>query len=220
VSVGEYENEPVRGLPEYLPPGETLVWQGAPDYKTMARRVFHIRSVSIYFALLIAVHFAVQTSQGGSLSAVALGSSWMLGLGFLAVGILSLLAFAYARTTVYTLTDKRLVLRFGVAMPMMVNIPLSIITAADMRQFGDGSGDVILSLEQRKRLSYMMLWPNVRSWRINPTQPALRSLADAEDFARKLAAVVDSASHSKVEQQATVSSRGSSINDAGMLGAS
>jgi hypothetical protein len=186
----------------------------------MARRVFHVRSVSIYFALLIVVHFAVQTTQGGSLSAVALGSSWMLGLGLLAVGILSLLAFAYARTTVYTLTDKRLALRFGVAMPMMVNIPLSIITAADLRQFGDGSGDVILSLDQRKRLSYMMLWPNVRSWRVNPTQPALRSLADAEDFARKLAAVVDSTSPSPTEQRATVSSRASSIHDAGMLGAS
>ena len=26
----EYEDEPVEGLPEYLPEGETMVWQGRP----------------------------------------------------------------------------------------------------------------------------------------------------------------------------------------------
>jgi hypothetical protein len=42
MSVGEYEDEPVRGLPDYLPDDETLVWQGEPDFKVMARRVFSV----------------------------------------------------------------------------------------------------------------------------------------------------------------------------------
>ena len=33
---GDYEFEPVPGLPEELPPGEMLLWQGAPDWKTIA----------------------------------------------------------------------------------------------------------------------------------------------------------------------------------------
>ena len=191
MSVGEYENEPVRGLPEYLPDDETLIWQGEPDFKVMARRVFHLRSVSIYFAVLIAVHFGFQLSQGGGISEVLLGSSWMLGLGLLAVGILSLLAYAYARSTVYTLTDKRLVLRFGVAMPMMVNLPLQIVAAADMKRFEDGSGDIVLTLSQRKRLSYMMMWPNVRPWHFSPTQPALRSIRNVDALAAALASVAE-----------------------------
>lgn len=208
MSVGEYEDEPIRGLPDYLPSDETLVWQGEPDFKTMARRVFHVRSVAIYFAILIVVHLAVQASGNASLAEVILGSAWMFGLGVLAVGILSLLAFAYARTTIYTLTDKRLVLRFGVAMPMMVNIPLSIVTAANMRRYDDGSGDIVLSLEQKKRLSYMMLWPNVRGWRINPTEPALRSIANVDALAESLASVVSSATSTDVQESTTVSGHG------------
>ncbi|MDP5053071.1 MAG: PH domain-containing protein, partial [Congregibacter sp.] len=100
MSVGEYEDEPLRGLPEYLPPDETLIWQGEPDFKVMARRVFHVRAVSLYFAALILVHLAFQASGEATLTEVLLGSSWMVGLGILAIGILSLLAFAYARTTV------------------------------------------------------------------------------------------------------------------------
>ncbi|EED32385.1 photosynthetic complex assembly protein [gamma proteobacterium NOR5-3] len=219
MSVGEYEEEPVRGLPGYLPPDETLIWQGEPDFKVMARRVFHVRTVSLYFAALIAVHLAIQASGSASLAEVILGSTWMVGLGTVAIGILSLLAFSYARTTVYTLTDKRLVLRFGVAMPMMVNIPLSIVTAADMRRFSDGSGDIVLSVDQKKRLSYMMLWPNVRSWRINPTQPALRSVANVEELAASLASVVSSATKPARAESTSVTSQNAD-NHSAMLSAS
>lgn len=190
--IGEYENEPVRGLPEYLPAGETLIWQGSPDFRVMARRVFHLRTVGIYFAALILVHVASQLYKGAALAEVALGASWQLGLGLLAMGILAALARAYARSTVYTLTDKRLVMRFGVALPMMVNLPLEIVNSADLRGFKDGSGDIVLTLNRKKKMSYMMLWPNLRSWHFSPVQPALRSLGDARSVAAALASVVNS----------------------------
>lgn len=234
MSVGEYEDEPVKGLPEYLPPDETLVWQGAPDFRTMARRVFHLRTVSLYFAILIVIQVAVQASGGESLNSILFSSSWMVGLGLIAMGILALMAFAYARTTVYTLTDKRLVIRSGVAMPMMVNLPLSIVTAADLRRFPNGSGDIVFSTKPRKRLSYMMLWPNVRSWRINPVQPALRSVANIDEVARKLASVVDSSmpgtakdkvsthsdSHDQSHDNSSNNSSNNSSQNTAMLGAS
>ncbi|GAB5414631.1 MAG: photosynthetic complex putative assembly protein PuhB [Congregibacter sp.] len=190
MSVGEYEFEPVRGLPEYLPEGETLIWQGSPDARTMGRRVFRVRVVAVYFAALIAVHLGFQLSQGRSVGETLLGSSWMLALGVAAVAILAGMAAAYAKTTVYTLTDKRIVLRSGVAMPMMVNIPLNTVTAADMRAFGDGSGDIIFSVERRKRLSHILLWPNVRPWKFTPVQPAFRSVQNIEAVAAALASVV------------------------------
>jgi len=203
MSVGEYEDEPVRGLPGFLPADETLIWQGEPDFKTMARRVFHVRNVALYFALLIVIHVAVQATGSTPLADIILGGTWMVGLGLLAIGILSLLAFAYARTTVYTLTDKRLVLRFGVAMPMMVNIPLAIVTSADMRRFPDGSGDIVFALEQKKRFSYIMLWPNVRAWRISPVQPAIRSIANIDQLAACLASVVSSTNKPVLESGST-----------------
>jgi hypothetical protein len=199
----EYADEPVRGLPGYLPEGETLVWQGAPDWRVMARRVFHLRTVGIYFAAIIAVHSGSQLYRGAAPSEVFLGAGWQLGLGLLAMGILAVLARAYARTTVYTLTDKRLVMRFGVALPMMVNLPLEIVTSADLRGFKDGSGDIILTVDPKKKMSYMMLWPNLRSWRFSPVQPALRSLADAQSVAAALASVVDASSAASTDERAS-----------------
>ena len=39
----EYEIEPIPGLPGNLPPGESILWQGSPDWQAFARSVFHTR---------------------------------------------------------------------------------------------------------------------------------------------------------------------------------
>ena len=50
----EHEYEPIRGLPGQLPPGETITWQGAPEWRALARRAFGTRIVAGYFAVLAA----------------------------------------------------------------------------------------------------------------------------------------------------------------------
>ncbi|MFK7830891.1 MAG: photosynthetic complex putative assembly protein PuhB [Congregibacter sp.] len=192
MSVSEHEDEPARGLPGLLPDGEVLVWQGSPDRKVLARRVFHLRTASIYLAALITIHVGLQLSAGEALTTVLLGSTWMFLLAFAALGILAGLAWAYARSTIYTVTNKRLVLRCGVAMQMMVNVPLTTINSADLRRFADGSGDIIFTMDKSKRLSYLLLWPSVKSWQFRPVQPALRSLADIDTVAAAIARVTQS----------------------------
>ena len=194
MSVSEHEHEPVRGLPEFLPDDETLIWRGEPDFRVMALRVFHLRSVAIYLALLLGAHLGVQWYQGGDLVSVALGSSWMILLGLAALAILAVLAWAYTRSTVYTITDKRVVLRFGVALPMMVNLPLPIVGSADLRRYGDGSGDIIFSLAQKKKLSYTLLWPNIKPWQFKPVAPAMRCLKSVDEAAAAVARAVGDAS--------------------------
>ena len=49
----EHEFEAQYGLPEKLPEGERILWQGAPDWQVIARRVFHVNKVAIYFALML-----------------------------------------------------------------------------------------------------------------------------------------------------------------------
>ena len=61
------------------------------------------------------------------------GAAWLVVLGAAAVGVLSLLAWALARSTIYTITRPRVVLRFGVALPMSVNLPLRLVESADLR---------------------------------------------------------------------------------------
>src|SRR6056297_3146742 len=120
----EYDHEPIRGLPEELPAGEEILCQAEPDWWSMARRTFHAVQVGVYFALLIAAHQVYHYSQDGGVAEGLTSLSWHLGLAALGLGILCGLGVLYARTTVYTLTNRRVVLRFGVALPMMINLPL------------------------------------------------------------------------------------------------
>jgi hypothetical protein len=39
MSHDDFKFEPIRGLPEQLPEGEHILWQGAPDPRVLAREI-------------------------------------------------------------------------------------------------------------------------------------------------------------------------------------
>lgn len=176
--MSEHEFEPVRGLPGALPEGERILWQGAPDWITFARTVYRVRAVGIYF-LALAVIGAVTGSLAGAGATLALGG--------LAVGLLLLLAWGSARTTVYTLTDRRVVIRAGVAIPKCFNLPLPLVGAAVLRTHRGGHGDIALSMIGAPRFGYGLLWPHARPWQLREPQPMLRAVPDAQAVAARLA---------------------------------
>jgi hypothetical protein len=190
----EYDHEPIRGLPEELPAGEEILRQAEPDWWSMARHSFHAVKVGVYFLLLIGLHQAWHYSGGGTLAESLGGLAWQVSLAAVGVGLLCLLGWLYARSTVYTITNRRVVLRFGVALPMMINIPLDKIVAADLREFGDGCGDISLRLAEGEWISYWALWPHARPWRLSPVMPSLRSVPDAAALAAQLVAAVQARS--------------------------
>ncbi|NMN04985.1 MULTISPECIES: photosynthetic complex putative assembly protein PuhB [unclassified Novosphingobium] len=174
----EYDFEPVRGLPGTLPPGEWIVWQASPDWPAFRRSALHARWLALYFAVLVVAALA---------SGNAVGAAAIAGAGVILQGLLTLFAWAVARTTVYTLTNKRLVLRIGVALGKCVNLPLAQIAAADLRSHGGMAGDIALALKGPHRLGYAMLWPHARPWHLSCPQPMLRALVDAPRLAQALA---------------------------------
>lgn len=167
----------LNGLPGKLPPGETIVWQGAPDWRQLLRSLFHARAVAIYFAIL---------AVAGLLAGSPTGAAITLGAGLLGLGVMAVLAKAYAASTVYTLTDRRIVLKIGIALPMSFNLPLRQIDSADLRMLGNGCGDIALKLKGRERIGWALLWPHVRPRHLRQPQPMLRSVPGAEDLAIKL----------------------------------
>ena len=183
----EHDIEPVPGLPERLPAGETLLWQGAPEWRGLARRVFHAGAVVVYFALLAIWAAATAIADGEGAMAAAASVLRVAVAGGLAFGLIVFLARAAARATLYTITDRRVVMRFGVAMPMTVNLPFSKIAAADLKPYGDGTGEIALSIEGPLPLAYWHLWPHCRPWYIGKAVPMLRCLAEPERIASILA---------------------------------
>ena len=181
--IAEHDDEPVRGLPGFLPKDEEILWQGTPDWKRLAVSALHVRLIAIYFAALAGLG-VVQAIRGAG---TWLGIGITLGIGLLGIGILALIAWGTARSTVYTLTNRRVVLRIGIALPKCINVPLSLIKSADLNINADGTGDIPLTLNGEQRLGYLQLWPHARAWKLAVPQPMLRAVPDAQKVATLLA---------------------------------
>lgn len=174
----EHDLEPVPGLPEPLPPGEEMLWQGTPRWTSLARRAFHVWKVTLYFAVIIVWQGLAALAAGQTMAEAVVGALWILVLAFGAIGCLAGLAWVMARATIYTITSRRVVMRFGVALPMIVNFPFAQIRSAQMKRHLDGTGDIPLIMDDGARVSYLLMWPHVRPWRFSKPQPMLRTIPD------------------------------------------
>jgi hypothetical protein len=185
----EYEGEPIEGLPEALPEGESLIWQGRPTVGAMLKRVFFVPQLAVYFGLLIGGHTIYRLTESVPMAQVLGTLVWQFGLAAVVLLLLVWLARAYAKSILYTLTSARLVIRSGVALPMMVNIPIEQIIAADLRVHRDGTGDILLRASADRQLYWVLLWPNVSAWYSRPVRPCLRGLSHPHLAAKAFADV-------------------------------
>jgi Bacterial PH domain len=182
----EHDGEPQYGLPEALPEGEQVLWQGSPDWKTLAVQRFHVRKVAIYFALLLAARAAALVSDGMPIGAAVLGTGTLAFVAATALGLLSYIAWFTARTTVYTVTNRRVVMRIGIALTLALNLPFKRVQGAALAQFSGGKGDIALQLVGNDRIAFFHLWPHARRWHFAQPQPTLLCIPDAQAVAQVL----------------------------------
>lgn len=192
--ITEHGLEPVPGLPGHLPEGETLLWQGRPAWRSLARCALHVRGITAYFALLALWRGAAIAADGGSAAEAAAGAGLLLALGAIPVAFLLFYAWLAARSAIYSITSRRVVMRVGVALPVSINLPFALIESAALARRADGSGDILLRLSGAQRVSWLMLWPHLRPWRFARPEPMLRALPDAEAAAQALGRALAAAS--------------------------
>lgn len=180
--MSEYEHEPIRGLPGDLPPGERILWQGAPDWRVLCRTALHPGWIAGYFALFAALSLASGSLFGLMASLVSAG---------LVIGLCAAFAVLASRTTVYTITNRRVVLRIGVALNTCINLPLALIGSAELRAHAGGFGDLVLVPCGPHRIGYAMLWPHARPLRFSRAQPMMRALPEAQRVADILTRACD-----------------------------
>jgi len=164
--------------------------------------------VIVYFAILFVWSVWAAISEGSTVGAALMNAARLLPVALVATGLLTSYAWLVHRTTVYTLTNRRLVMRFGVALPVTLNIPFAIVGIAGVKIYGDKTGDMPLALSGADRVSYFALWPHVRPWWTAKPQPMLRSVAQVEQVsatlrdALRLAARSRAIAGARVEEQA------------------
>lgn len=183
-------SEPIPGLPEHLPEGETILWQGRPSAIAMMFGTFRLRWVLAYFVIMTSARIANMSANGGThdeMTTVVLSSAVMCAI---AVSIIGLLAWAMSRAAIFTLTDQRIVIRFGAALRKYINAPFAQMESAQLKRRSARIGDIALQLDASSRIGYFRLWPFARPFTYLRAQPMLRGLKDAEKVAALLARAV------------------------------
>ena len=181
----DFAFEPLPGLPERPPTGEDILWQGRPSVWALAVEAFGLYWIAGYFVALALWRGSTGFSDGGVGMAFAIGLPH-LALGVLVCAVVWVLAYAQAKSAMYTITSSRVVMRIGAALSVSFNLPFSKIANANLDLRKSGTGTIVLETLGETKISYLVAWPHVRPWTLARTQPALRCIPDAARVARVL----------------------------------
>jgi len=173
------------------PKASDSFWQGSPRWQDLAWHAFHVRKVIVYFALLTLLQGVMAIGLGETLADAVRPAFWLLPMGALASLILLAIAYWSARTTIYTITSRRVAMRIGMALPLTLNLPFSQIDGAGLRLYATGAGDIPLSLHGKDRLAYLVLWPHARPFRFKKPEPMLRAVPEGEKIAKFLVDAIE-----------------------------
>ena len=180
----EHEFEAAPGLPEPLPADERLLWQGAPRWQQVAIDIFHVRSLAWYFAVMMLLQATYLLGEPERNVFKPLLLSFVL--SSMALAILSLMAWLTASTAMYTLTNKRVVMRIGVVLTLTFNLPLRMLAGASLKTNPDGSGDIALKLAGNDHIAWLNLWPHARPWVLRHPEPSLRCIANVSEVGERI----------------------------------
>ena len=184
------DGEPTRGLPQKLPDDETIVWQGKPSGFRLAVEAFRIRWIAAYFAVFAAWKSFSLAASGAPMSEILGGFATLLVAAVAGGSIILALGVLMARAALYTVTTKRVVLRYGVAIRKYVNVPFAIIEAAALKSHGGDAGSIALKTSAESKIGYLHLWPFARPFRFARPEPMLRALPVARAAADALCAAM------------------------------
>ncbi|MFK8051655.1 MAG: photosynthetic complex putative assembly protein PuhB [Woeseiaceae bacterium] len=193
--MSEGKGDMTLGIPRGLPKGERPLWKGGPDPSRLARSALHTRKLAIYFVGLLIWRLIIVWRDGFSAD-IALNVALTTALlAFVVLAIARLYSAVSARSTTYTITTKRVVIRTGIALPISINVPFEQIVSVDVRRDGEG-GDIELTLADDAKVGYLILWPSAKPLYFSKTRPMLRALRSmnvpASVLGEALAASTDS----------------------------
>jgi len=169
-------------LPADIPKGERVLWVGRPEPVSLWRRAYRADWVLVWFAIIALWNFAGFAATDGAFAGfVSLLRTF--GAGSAALAVLAVLAWTSARTTLYVVTEQRVVIKTGIALPIFINVPFKQIACANLRVFGDGTGEVSVGLTDNQRIPYLALWPSASPLCFARPHPAIRCVANAREVA-------------------------------------
>ena len=185
MSEDDFAFEPIRGLPERPPEGEVILWQGQPNWLRLSVDSLNVWWVLGYFIFLFVWRF-ISVSDLMPIYQAVLVSLPFLALGLIVTLLLMLVGFIQANATVYTITNKRVVMRIGAALTVTLNLPFTEIENAAIASSSKNFGSIVIDTKQDSKFSFLVLWPHARAWHFKKPQPSLKCIPDADEVAEIL----------------------------------
>ena len=185
MSQDDFAFEPIRGLPERPPEGEVILWQGQPNWLRLTVESLNVWWILGYFIFLFVWRF-ISVSDLMPLNQAVLVSLPFLALAMIVTLLLMLVGYIQAKATVYTITNKRVVMRIGAALTVTLNLPFTEIENAAIASSSKNFGSIVIDTKQDAKFSFLVLWPHARAWHFKKPQPSLRCIPNAAEVAEIL----------------------------------
>ena len=128
-----------------------------------------------------------------------LGTAFSASIPFLFVAafvglLLCGVGYIQAKATLYTITNRRVVMRIGAALTLTLNLPFTKIDNAAVAKKRGGFGNIAFETSGDTKFSFFVLWPHARSWYFGKPQPTLKCIPDIE----KVSSILGQAAKSRI----------------------
>ena len=193
MSEDDFAVEPIEGLPELLPKGEVILWQGRPNWLRLTIESLNLWWVIGYFGLLAAWRFLSAIDYMPFGTAISASIPFLFVAAFVGL-LLCGVGCIQAKATLYTITNRRVAMRIGAALTLTLNLPFTKIDNAAVAKKRGGFGNIAFETSGDTKFSYFVLWPHARSWYFGKPQPTLKCIPDIE----KVSSILGEAAKSRI----------------------
>tara|TARA_B100001027_G_C16238913_1_gene318362 strand:+ start:102 stop:740 length:639 start_codon:yes stop_codon:yes gene_type:complete len=193
MSEDDFAVEPIEGLPELLPKGEVILWQGRPNWLQLTIESLNLWWIIGYFGLLATWRFLTVIDYMPLGTAISVITPFLF-IAALAGLLLCIVGYVQAKATLYTITNKRVVMRIGAALTITLNLPFTKIDNAAVAKKRGDFGNIAFETSGSTKFSYFVLWPHARSWHFGKPQPTLRCIPEIE----KVSSILGEAAKSRI----------------------
>ena len=174
--------EAPKNILDAIPDGESILWKGKPSLWGFSWNLFGLKWITFYLSILSVVSIARFFASDFHTAFYIDFLPFFLS-GIFASIILIGLAAIQAYSTVYIITENRVIIKTGAALSFLISMPFKKIKEVNLQKRGTSIGTISFELLSKKRVPYISCWPSVRPWKFKRTQPAFSCVGSVDEVA-------------------------------------
>jgi len=179
------DKTPPKDVLSVIPENEEVIWHGRPNLRRFSLSALGLRYLMLYLLIISITTFSSNFGNLTLLLFLQMMFPYIISCCLAGI-ILVMIGISQVIPTVYVITSKRIIIKSGLALIFMLNVPFDKVANIDKKVFNDGCGDISFKLIGNKRIPFFAGWPSVRPWYFNDPEPTFRCIPDVDVVAFKL----------------------------------